>query len=456
MITKYNHSYMKSLLVKRFRNCSQPFDVLRRLSRKLLTDRSGNFAMTTALVAVPLIAVGGLALDVTNAMLVKTELQNAADAAAVGAIADSSPAVAAAMAMTKDGTVAIGQDDANKLFLGQASSDLQNIPVTVNAAVTRSGNIVSSTVNFSANVPTSLSQIIGKTSIPVSGSASAQYQTATFMDFYMLLDNTPSMGVGATTTDIQTMVSHTSDSCAFACHNLDTTNNYYNLAKNLGVTTRIDVVRQATQKLTDTAAANRVTSDQYRMAVYTFGTQAEKTGLTAVSLLLSDMTKVKSATSAVDLMTIPYQGYNNDQTTSFDTMLTQLAPIIGTGGGGTTSTDRQKILFLVTDGVGDSYKPNTCTKPTTSGRCQEPLDISFCQPLKNQNVKIAILYTTYLPLPTNGWYNQWIAPFQSQIGTDLQNCASPGLYFEVSPTEGISDAMNALFLKVIRTPRITS
>lgn len=448
--------FYKRLLVKIFKVASWSLGSSYKLSRKLLTDKSGNFAMTTALVIVPLIAVGGLALDVTNAMLVKTELQNAADAAAVGAIATSSPAVAAAMSMTKDGSVAIGQDDANKLFLSQASSDLQNIPVNINIAVTRTGNIVSSSVSFSATVPTTLSQVIGKTSIPVSGSASAQYQTATFMDFYMLLDNTPSMGIGATTTDIQTMISHTTDSCAFACHNLDTTDNYYNLAKTLGVTTRIDVVRQATQKLTDTATTNRVTSDQYRMAVYTFGSQAEKVGLTSVSPLLSDMSQVKSATSAVDLMTVPSQSYNNDQDTSFDTMLTQLGPIIGAGGGGTTNTDRQKVLFLVTDGVGDSYKPNTCTKTTTGGRCQEPLDVSFCQPLKNQNVKIAILYTTYFPLPTNGWYNQWIAPFQSQIGTDLQSCASPGLYFEVSPTEGISDAMNALFLKVIRSPRITS
>ena len=78
------------------------------------------------------------------------------------------------MTMTNDGTVTIGQDDANKLFLSQASNDLQNIPVNVNVAVTRTGNIVSSTVNFSANVPTTLSQVIGKTSIPVSGSASAQ------------------------------------------------------------------------------------------------------------------------------------------------------------------------------------------------------------------------------------------------------------------------------------------
>ncbi|WP_183874494.1 TadE/TadG family type IV pilus assembly protein [Rhizobium sp. BK491] len=429
---------------------------MRKLSGRLFLDRSGNFGITTALVAVPLIAAGGLALDITNAMLVRTELQNAADAAAVGAIADSSPAVAAAMAMTSDGTVTIGQSDANKLFYGQASSDIQNIPVNVSAGVIRTGNVVSSTVNFSANVPTTLSQIIGKTSIPVSGSASAQYQTATFMDFYMLLDNTPSMGIGATITDINKMVANTSDKCAFACHDSTTDNNYYNLASRLHVQTRIAVVGLATQSLTDTAKTNRVTPDQYRMAVYTFGKDTSTIGLTNVSALSSDMAQVKNATGAVDLMSVRGQSDNNDQDTSFDTMLTQLAPIIGTGGSGKTTSDRQKVLFLVTDGVGDSYKPNTCTKPTTGGRCQEPLATAFCQPLKNQNIKIAILYTTYFPLPTNGWYNQWIAPFQSQIGTNLQTCASPGLYFEVSPTQGISDAMNALFLKVIRTPRITS
>jgi hypothetical protein len=34
--------------------------------------------------------------------------------------------------------------------------------------------------------------------------------------------------------------------------------------------------------------------------------------------------------------------------------------------------------------------------------------------LKNKGYKIAMLYTTYLPLPTNGWYNSWIKPFQER------------------------------------------
>ena len=59
------------------------------------------------------------------------------------------------------------------------------------------------------------------------------------------------------------------------------------------------------------------------------------------------------------------------------------------------------------------------------------------------------------PLPTNPWYNSWIAPFQSEIATKMQSCASPGLYFEVSPSQGISDAMNVLFKKALSEARIT-
>jgi hypothetical protein len=38
----------------------------------------------------------------------------------------------------------------------------------------------------------------------------------------------------------------------------------------------------------------------------------------------------------------------------------------------------------------------------------------------------------------------------------MKNCATSGLYFEVDPTQGISDAMNALFKKAVADARISS
>ncbi|MBX4898062.1 VWA domain-containing protein [Rhizobium bangladeshense] len=421
-----------------------------------ILDRSGNFGIMTALLMAPLLGAAGMAVDVAHALSLRTQLYAAADAAAVGSIAEKSGAVAAAMAMSGNGTISFGKTDAHNIFMSQMSGELSNIQVDLDIDVTKAANKLNSQVSFNATVPTTFMRVLGRGSITISGRATAEYQTASFMDFYILLDNTPSMGVGATAKDVATMEKNTSDSCAFACHETQNSNNYYNLAKKLGVSMRIDVVRQATKELTQTAKTTRVSENQFRMGVYTFGTKAEDAKLTTISTPTDDLDKVRTYTDAVDLMTIPYQGYNNDQQTSFDNALTQMKDIITTPGDGSTSATPQKILFFVSDGVGDSEKPKGCTKKLTGKRCQEPIDTSFCQPLKDKGVRIAVLYTTYLPLPKNSWYNTWIKPFQSEIPTKMQACASPGLYFEVTPTEGIADAMKALFLKVIRAPRITS
>lgn len=424
------------------------------LSSAFLSDRSGNFGIMTALLMVPLVGSAGLALDYAHALSLRTQLYAAADAAAVGSISEKSDAVAAAMTMKSNGTISIANTDARSIFFSQMSGELTSVPVNLSIDVTKTANKLNSTVTFSASVPTTFMHVLGQDSITISGTATAEYQTASFMDFYILLDNTPSMGVAATPTDVSKMEAKTG--CAFACHQMDKSVNNYTIAKDLGVAMRIDVVRKATQALTDTAKTERVSADQFRMGVYTFGTKAEDAKLTTISNLTSDLTQVKSYTDAVDLMTIPYQNYNKDQLTSFDSAMTQMNTIVDPAGDGTSNISPEKILFFVSDGVGDSYKPSTCTKKTTGGRCQEPIDTSFCKPLKDRGVKIAVLYTTYLPLPSNPWYNDSIKPFQSEIPSRMAACASPGLYFEVSPTEGIADAMKALFLKVIRAPRLTS
>lgn len=95
------------------------------------------------------------------------------------------------------------------------------------------------------------------------------------------------MGVGATPTDVKTMVNNTPDQCAFACHDVSNSNNYYNLAKKLGVTTRIDVLRTATQQLMQTAAATETYSNQFRLAIYDFGVSADTAALTPVFALSS-------------------------------------------------------------------------------------------------------------------------------------------------------------------------
>lgn len=416
--------------------------------------------MMTAILLVPVIGTAGLAIDISNALMVRSTLQAAADAAAIAAVAETSAGVIQAMRLNSDGQLTDAIEDAKKVFMGHAnmSEDYQLKDFDVD--VVKAGTQLKAVFTFNATVPTTLARILGQADVTVAGKAEAVFQTDTFRDFYLLLDNTPSMGVGATPTDVDKMVANTGDKCAFACHivknGVEDMNSYYNLAKRLGVTIRIDVVAQATAALMDTAKSSRKSSNQYRMAVYTFGEKAEDTKLLEVSSLNDNLDQVKTMASKIGLMSIPKQGYDNDQQTDFDRALKSIGALMGTAGTGSSAGNPEKILFFVSDGVGDSYKPSSCTKATTSGRCQEPIDTTQCEVLKNKGYRIAVLYTTYLPLPTNDWYKKWIKPFQNEIPTRMQACASPGLYFEVSPSQGIADAMNALFLKIITSPRLSS
>lgn len=202
-------------------------------------ESRGNVAITFGIAAIPIILSVGAAVDYSLANRTKAVLDQIADAASLSAVSQSALSLSAAKEQT----------NAVKFFKAQAASLKRGSLGTVTAKVTDSGNGRTAVVNYTASVPTAFMGIVGFNNIPVSGSSTAASAIPTYIDFYLLLDNTPSMGVGATPADVTTMVNNTSDKCAFACHELDISpNDYYGLAKKLGVTMRIDVVRSATQQ----------------------------------------------------------------------------------------------------------------------------------------------------------------------------------------------------------------
>ncbi|MBR0899265.1 pilus assembly protein [Bradyrhizobium tropiciagri] len=444
-----------------------------RIISRFRRDRSGNIAMTFGLALLPLVIAVGCAVDYSRANQIRSKLIAAADAASVGSVAKKSPGFIAAGAMTSDGEISAGEADARKIFNGNIFNQNGFTLTSVTPTVTKTGGTITSKVQFTADVPTMFLGVIGQSKMSVSGSSTSTANMPLYIDFYLLLDNSPSMGVGATPTDVAALVKATTgnsfkpnDQCAFACHDYNDPNNYYNLAKSLGVTTRIDVLRSATQQLMDTAATTQTYSSQFRMAIYDFGASSATYGLRSLFTLSSSLSSAKSAAGNIDLMGVygNNDAYTADKDSQFTTIFPQINNQIGNPGAGTSSAP-MKFLFFVSDGVAD--EPNSsCLKPITgSNRCQSPINPALCTAIKNRGIKIAVLYTTYLQLPTNNWYMTWIDPFNqgpfgpspnSQIAQNMQACASPGFYFEVSPTQGISDAMNALFKKAVADARISS
>jgi len=425
-----------SVPIRKFR--SPMGEVMLRVSmRRFSRDRRGNVAIIFALSMVPCVFLVGMALDFTSAAQKRVQLNAAADAAALAAVTPSM--------MTQSTTNA--KTAATNAFNAVASSMSNVTSVTPTISVTSSNGGLTRTVSvtYTANstnaFPNVLKLLTGtsQTNWAISGSSTSTATTSPNIDFYMLLDNSPSMNIAATTSGINTMVANTSaqGGCAFACHesnpsadNLGNPNgeDNYTLAANLGVTTRIENMAAATQALTSTAttvgAANHAT---YRMAVYTFN----YSGTSTVQTLTSNMSTVASAASGIDVLEVydnnclTQSNCNNDTDTDFNSAMSNMDGIMPSPGTGSSRSTPQEVLFLVTDGVDDKISAS-CSETLDGNRCQQPFDTTWCTTEKNRGIRIAVLYTEYLPLPTNAWYNSWISPWQPTIATICKAARRPG------------------------------
>lgn len=265
-------------------------------------NESGNIAIIFALALLPILTFVGSAIDYSMAVRAKAKLSASLDAAMLAATGYTA----------MRGTAADAKTSATNMYNGQMSSH-KLTSNSLNITVTDSVTARTVTGTASVVVNTAFMYMFGFPTMTVTASSSASASFPTYMDFYVLVDNSPSQGLGATTADMTTLQNATSDKCAFACHDTYTsstkktlqTNSYYQIAKNKGVTMRIDVVRSATQSLTDTATASQVVSNQYRMAVYSLGSDCGSLGLTTIASLSSSMSSVKSSVGALDLMTTP-------------------------------------------------------------------------------------------------------------------------------------------------------
>jgi len=444
---------------------------------RLLRDNRGNVAMMFAASLFPLSFLTGMAIDYTMASDRQAQLNGFADAAALAAVTPSMMAQSDSVAKT----AAANTFNAQAEQLTSIDYSPSNLTVSVS---TKSGQRTA-TVTYTASSPTFFSSLLGTDKLNLGGSSTATGGLPPNIDFYLLLDDSPSMAIAATTAGINTMVSLTKNypsaykSCAFGCHeqNPSTGTGYdlYQLAKNNGVTLRMDLVQQAASDLMTTASNTEAGNNaSYRMAIYTFDY-----GFNTIKTLTSKLTGTNSAQKAaknVSLMQVYDQGevtsslYNNDTDTDFDNAFNKINTAMPDPGSGTNTTGDtpQEVLFLVTDGAQDkNYSQSTCpsisaslgTAISWSGggksgcRVQSVVNATtdWCAKIKSRGIRIAVLYTYYNELTTNSWYNTYWHPIQSTIGTQLQACASPGLYYEVQTDGDISAALGDLFTAAVQS-----
>ena len=202
--------------------------------------------------------------------------------------------------------------------------------------------------------------------------------------------------------------------------------------------------------MTTAQTTENTNAASYRMAIYTFDTK-----FNTIQTRTSNLTTAKTAAGNINVLQVYKNGWltssnnDNDTNTDYDNAMTHINTVMPNPGSGTnTSGDTpQEVMFFVTDGVKDEL--------VSGSRQQSLMDNAWCTTIKNRGIRIAVLYTTYLPLPTNWWYNTYIDPFQSDISDNLQNCASPGLFYEVQTGGDISAAMTSLFQLAVQSAHLS-
>ncbi|CCD84763.1 conserved protein of unknown function [Bradyrhizobium sp. ORS 285] len=195
------------------------------LTALFFRDRGANIGVTFAIALLPILAAIGCATDYSMAMRLKVKLQSAADAASIASIAVNSAGYAAAMAMTSDGSVSAGVAEADSIFKGNAST-IQGYTLTAESStVTKSGASLTSQVQFTASMPTTFLGVIGFPNLTLTGRSSSSVTLPLYLDFYLTLDVSGSMGLPSTTAEAQRMQAISPDNyrqyptgCTLACH----------------------------------------------------------------------------------------------------------------------------------------------------------------------------------------------------------------------------------------------
>ena len=415
------------------------------------------------LMLLPMLGAVGLAIDFGNIMVVRSQAQTAADAAALQASGVARDLIKAADGgdVTTKAAIKDAEERATKLF--NAHADQSKIKIyTVDVDVARNNQALTATVDFTVETPNFIGKVFGRDKFTAVGSATAKSSLPNYVDVYMLMDVSQSMGLAATIPEAVKLFDITG--CVFGCHvkragdaiPLD------QVARNNSIRLRIDVLRDAVTKMITDAENDSSGDSVYRFGLYTMSLDAALSthSLNEISKLTGNFNKLKNAAKAIDLSA------NNDKDglgdSHINNQLDALKSKVSNSGDGSSQGKSKVYVFLVTDGLRD-YRINGPRNEHITG----PIDAAKCDQYKasSAGITMGVLYTTYLPIYENprypngkeeGNYISLVKPHKDTIATALRSCASTGWFFEASDDAGISAAIEVMFGQTSAAPSLTN
>lgn len=425
-------------------------------------DRRGNVSVIVVFSILPMLICVGGGLDVVRTYNVRVKMQADLDAALVAAVRELGTSDEAKI-QTKVRQWFEAQTAANDgaYTLGAITIDKANQSISAKA---------------SGSVGTSLMSLINVDELPIDVRASVRGPSTSYLNVYIVVDNSPSMLLAATKAEQDRMQAKIG--CAFACHTPEGTrtvdgitfSDNYTYSQAAGIRLRSDVAVDAATKVIDLIDVADKEHRAIKVGLYTVG-DAAKQVLAPTFSTATARTKLKSKTDGMN-------GATASTATYFDKSLPQLQDFVGTAGDGKTADQPLKLVLFLTDGV-QSQREWVSTNRWI-GRQVAPLNPAWCAGMKTNKATLGVLYTEYLPMTWDWGYNatvgnsmaaaDWNAVYggvmrsgvpgsttrQAYLPYALEDCSSSkDLFISAASPTAITTGLAKIFNTYLGTVRLT-
>ena len=350
----------------------------------IVAGTSGSVTLLFAISFLAMMLFVGLALDYGRATAREQVLKTAADAAVLAALSTATSDYAANASAAK--LLADAQKAANGAFIANAGANYALLKATPTVTVQRAGQVVTASVSYQARSPNAFGELVNVNQMNYAGALSSSMTLPGYLNFYLVLDVSESMGIPSTSSEIERLAAINPDflnlypgGCTIACHftNYQACQNAngnttwcqgYNLTRTAGnssntpvsycptpgtnacIQLRLDAVAYATQQLIQTATTTHTLTNQFGIGLYPFAAQLE-----AYQPLTTNLATVTTAaaglTGLIDNGNPTGVGSGG---THFENALTSINSTITTIGDGSSPSSPQPFVFLVTDGAQDN------------------------------------------------------------------------------------------------------
>lgn len=414
----------------------------------LRDDCRGAIAVVFAGSIAVLLILGGFAIDFATTRSSKGEIDNAADAAVLAAV----KAAGDEYRKGNDDWKAVAEETGRKVL--EANLGSKGLAPITNAEVVieEVNGTFHGRATYSANLKTRLLAVAGIGSISYPNTLTAEYAAPTQIDVHLLVDVSPSMGIGATLADQQTLQDNTG--CALACHyTTPGAGENYAAARATGATLRVDVVRAAIDQFIDDIKGRVSDADQVRISIDAFSNQ-----LIEVYPASTDLDAAGRAAENIDVVNLPY-----NEGTNISHSLAQLVEKYPADNGNGPGQHRKSFIVLISDGIENStyglpsgtlgvssaeivdpeFVPTTPAKYNTSFEIIQTIDGSACDVAKSAGHQMITAHVEYLippawdpgAVPRFSYIESMLVPKSLQ---SFSECATdPSMAFRASTTADV-------------------